>query len=280
MKMNNTGTNGASFFMGSTNYAWGGGTNQDLFVMGYGAPTSANINFVINSDGNVGIGTTDPTAPLHVSSNSLYSVFGSNSSLDGRGVQGDSDYGYGVVGHTTFGYAGYFLGEVYVAGTLGKAAGSFVIDHPLDPENKLLRHNFVESPENLLIYRGKAKLNSRGEALVIMPDYFMALTMENEATVQLTPIGKPQSERKYEFSYEWSDSFNQFTIFGEPGRMVSWMVLADRDDPVIHEFARPVEEEKSDENKLCKKGKLIYPKAYGYPETSGRDYEMTQKPKY
>ncbi|MBN1337819.1 MAG: hypothetical protein JXA03_00770, partial [Bacteroidales bacterium] len=157
---------------------------------------------------------------------------------------------------------------------LGKASGSFIIDHPLDPENKLLRHNFVESPENLLIYRGKVQLDVNGKAMVNMPDYFIALAMENEATVQLTPVGRSQSEKKYEFSYEWSGSFYQFTVYGEPGRQVSWMVLADRDDPVIHEFARPVEEEKSDENKLCKKGKLIYPKAYGYPETMGRDYEM------
>lgn len=274
MKMNNTSTNGASFFMGSTNYAWGGGANQDLFVMGYGAPASANIDFCINSDGNIGIGTNSPTAPLHVSSNSTYAIYGSNTSLTGRGIHGDSDYGYGVVGHSDFGHAAYFLGEVYVAGTFGKASGSFVIDHPLDPENKLLRHNFVESPENLLIYRGKVKLDSNGEANVRMPEYFMALTMENEATVQLTPVGKSRNQIKYELCYEWSNSFSEFTIYGEPGRQVSWMVLADRDDPVIHQFARPVEEEKSDANKLCKKGKLIYPKAYGYPETMGRDYEM------
>ncbi len=66
VKLNNTGTNGASFFMGSTNDAWGGGVNQNLFVMGHGAPASANIDLTINSLGYLGIGTTSPNAPLHV----------------------------------------------------------------------------------------------------------------------------------------------------------------------------------------------------------------------
>jgi hypothetical protein len=42
--------------------------------------------------------------------------------------------------------AGVFSGNVNVYGTLTKAAGSFKIDHPLDPENKYLYHSFVESP--------------------------------------------------------------------------------------------------------------------------------------
>lgn len=66
LRLNNLGTNGASFFMGSTNDAWGGGANENLFVMGYGAPSSANIDMAVNSIGNLGIGTTSPDAPLHV----------------------------------------------------------------------------------------------------------------------------------------------------------------------------------------------------------------------
>lgn len=66
VKLNNTGANGTSFFMGSTNDAWGGGANQNLFVMGHGAPASANIDLSINSLGYLGIGTTSPNAPLHV----------------------------------------------------------------------------------------------------------------------------------------------------------------------------------------------------------------------
>jgi len=170
-------------------------------------------------------------------------------------------------------YGGYFDGDVYVngdldvTGTLSKGAGSFVIDHPLDPMNKLLRHNFVESPEYLCLYRGKVKLDANGEAVVEMPDYFTALTKEDEATVYLTPIGKP-----FLVGYEWNSDYTAFKIYGEPNREVSYIVLADRDDPVIHKLRKPVVEDKS-KSKLCKPGKLLYPEAYGYPEEYSMGYE-------
>ena len=52
--------------MGSTNSDWGGGTNQNLFVMGHGAPASAAIDVSINSSGYLGIGTPLPSAGLHL----------------------------------------------------------------------------------------------------------------------------------------------------------------------------------------------------------------------
>ncbi len=107
-----------------------------------------------------------------------------------------------------------------------------------------------------------------------MPDYFEALTKENEATVVLTSIGKP-----FLSGYEWENDFNSFKIYGEPRRDVSWVVYADRDDPVIHELGRPVEEEKGTDNPYCEKGKLLYPEAYGYPESMGRDYNEMVKMK-
>jgi hypothetical protein len=66
IKLNNIGTNGASFFLGSTNSAWGGGINENLFIMGHGAPASANIDLVINPSGQIGIATTAPTQTLDV----------------------------------------------------------------------------------------------------------------------------------------------------------------------------------------------------------------------
>ena len=219
--------------------------------------------------------------------NTNWGIIGS--SPDDYGVQGQSTYGTGMVGFNsnTFNtgyigtptYAGDFSGDVHITGSLSKGSGSFLIDHPLDPENKLLRHNFVESPENLLIYRGKAQLDGSGEAMVEMPDYFPVLTKEDEATVNLTPIGRSQAPGRHEFSYEWESHYGGFHIFGEPNREVAWMVMADRDDPVIRQLAQPVEEEKSPGNKLCDRGELLYPVAYGYPESMGRDYKEREKMK-
>jgi hypothetical protein len=206
-------------------------------------------------------------------SGQAYGVFGRTNSTSGRAVYGlaaaTAGVSYGVYGYTlsTSGYGGYFSGNVHVTGSLSKGSGSFLIDHPLDPENKLLRHNFVESPENLLIYRGTIRLDSEGEAVVELPDYFQSLTAEGGASVQLTALRTP-----FLTAYEWRQGHAGFTVRGEPDGEVSWMVLADRDDPVIRQLARPVEEDKGPDNTYCDRGKLLYPTAYGYPETMGRDY--------
>jgi hypothetical protein len=160
---------------------------------------------------------------------------------------------------------------VYVSGNINKAACSFVIDHPLDPENKILRHNCVESPEHLLIYRGKVRLDEMGEGTVEMPDYFGAVADEEEASIHLTPVGRP-----FMTGADWNAGSTGFTVYGDPGREVFWEVLAGRDDPVIRQIARPVEEEKGSDNKVCEKGRLLQPVAFGYPETMGRDYELIQ----
>jgi hypothetical protein len=198
-----------------------------------------------------------------------YGVYGSATGAEGMkygvygSATGDSGTNFGVYGivNGTDNYAGYFVGNVKIVGNLSKGGGGFLIDHPLDPLNKTLRHNFVESPENLCLYRGKAQLDSKGKATVKMPDYFAALTKEEEALVNLTPIGKTP----FPSSYEWNKKFTAFTIYGTPDTEVAYLVLADRDDPVIHQLASPVEEEKGD----TEKGKLFYPEAYGYAKGMG-----------
>lgn len=167
-----------------------------------------------------------------------------------------------VSGGGTTQYAGYFNGNVHVSGNLS-ASGSkpFLIDHPGDPRNQTLRHSAVESPEELCMYRGKAALNAQGSATVTMPAYFAALTKEEEATVALTAIGK----KPFLTSYEWNKKFTAFTVHGEPGAEVSYIVLANRDDPAIHLLRRPVEEKKG----KAEKGKFIFPEAYGEPPEKG-----------
>ena len=129
----------------------------------------------------------------------------------------------------------------------------------------------MESPENLCLYRGKVKLDADGEAVVKMPNYFKSLTKENEASINLTPVGKP-----FLTGCDWNVDFTAFTVYGEPGREVYYIILADRDDPVIHQLSRPVVEEKGDGNGWTK-GKLLYPKAYGYPEEMGENYQHRHK---
>ncbi len=178
---------------------------------------------------------------------------------------GSTNTNYGVFGRTASdsGYAGYFYGRVNVNGTLSKAAGSFMIDHPLDPENQYLYHSFVESPDMKNIYDGVTTLDSSGEALVKMPDWFEALNQDFR--YQLTPIGAPMPGLY--IAQEVQD--NRFRIAGgEPGMKVSWQVTGIRHDPYAEQNRIPVEEAKPADER----GSYLYPQGYGQPASTGRDY--------
>ncbi|MFO7790200.1 MAG: hypothetical protein R6V32_06480, partial [Bacteroidales bacterium] len=168
----------------------------------------------------------------------------------------------------TQGYAGYFDGDIYATGDVGGASKSFVIDNPENPDEEILRHTSIESNEAMVIYRGKVQLNDAGEANVELPSYFKALTKENEATVQITCIGQP-----FNIGYEWNGDFSSFTAYGDANREVSWMVMADRDDPYMKENRKPVITKKDDNNdKGYQPGYYIHPELYGQPREKSFNY--------
>ncbi len=197
-----------------------------------------------------------------------------------RGMYGSSPSGYGIAGYTTsgtgiYGYsssgdAGYFNGDVNIDGTLSKTAGSFKIDHPLDPANKYLYHSFVESPDMMNIYNGNIILNESGEAIVILPDYFKALN--SEFRYQLTPIGfsGPDLYIAEEISR------NRFKIAGgTAGMKVSQQVTGIRQDAYAKAHRIHVEVEKEPD----KKGMYLHPKEHGISESLGYSYKVEQEMK-
>lgn len=175
------------------------------------------------------------------------------------GVQGFSGTSIGIYGKTTTGHAGYFDGNVSVVGTLSKSAGSFQIDHPLDPANKYLYHSFVESPDMKNIYDGVATLDARGEAWVELPAYFEALN--RDFRYQLTALGRPAP------SLYIADEItgNRFRIAGgNPGQRVSWQATGTRHDAYAqaHRIANEVDKP-ADE-----RGRYLHPELFGQPASS------------
>lgn len=219
----------------------------------------------------------------HASSGMVYGVKGENrSSNGGAGVRGDSTFvgvwgessgrwgvygtstgtssSYGVYGTVAAGsnnYAGYFNGNVRVTGTLSKGAGSFQIDHPLDPANKYLAHSFVESPDMMNVYNGNVALDETGAARVVLPAYFEALN--RDFRYQLTPVGGAAPNLHVAETVR----DNAFRIAGgTPGLQVSWQITGIRQDAFANANRIVVEQDKPAEER----GTYLHAEALGQPE--------------
>jgi hypothetical protein len=162
------------------------------------------------------------------------------------GSGGTDGLGYGI--------AGYFGGVVTVAGNLNKAGGSFVIDHPTDPEHKYLYHSFVESPDMKNIYDGTVITDGSGTAVVKMPEWFEALN--RDFRYQLTAIG--QFAQAIVASKIASGQFVIKT--DKPGVEVSWQVTGIRQDAWANAHRIPVEVEKA----APEQGYYLHPELFGH----------------
>jgi hypothetical protein len=131
-------------------------------------------------------------------------------------------------------------GNLAVTGTLTKGAGSFKIDHPLDPEHKYLSHSFVESPDMMNVYNGNVTLDANGRATVELPEYFEALN--RDFRYQLTAIGAPGPNLYIAEGVKQ----NRFRIAGGRGYAhVSWQVTGIRQDTYAEQHRIKVEEDKA-----------------------------------
>jgi len=216
-------------------------------------PTGGNVYYGTYSTATGGSGTN-------------YGVYGYTTGTGtNRGVYGyaggtGTNYGvYGSASGGTTNYAGYFSGNARVTGTLSKGAGSFQIDHPLDPQNKYLFHSFVESPDMMNVYNGEAVLDASGRAQIELPDYFKALN--RNPRIQLTGVGSSDVFVVQEVTG------NRFAIGGKPGIKVFWQVTGIRQDPFANANRIQVEVDKP----VNERGKYIHPEAYGQPRDAGID---------
>jgi len=215
------------------------------------------------------VGTAGNVAPI--GSETYHGVWGevdggtgTNYGVKGVAMNGTTNYGvYGNATGGTTNYAGYFSGNVHVTGTISKGAGSFKIDHPLDPENKYLNHSFVESPDMMNVYNGNVVLDNNGQAVVEMPDWFDALN--RDCRYQLTCIGG--------FAPVYIAQKIQNNTFkmagGTAGLEVSWQVTGIRQDPYAEANRIQVEVDKPADER----GKYLHVQSYGLEEERSVGYE-------
>jgi hypothetical protein len=205
----------------------------------------------------------------HGTNGNGYGVWGSHAgsgagvlgqSASGVGVVGSAQNGVGILGYRPGGFAGAFVGNVAVTGTLTKGAGAFRIDHPLDPAHEYLQHSFVESPDMLDVYSGNATTNRRGFATVRLPAYFQALN--RSFRYQLTIVGT----RGWRARVVREIARNRFTIqTDEPRAKVSWQVTGIRHDAYANAHRIRTVVRKA----AAEQGRYLHPELFGRPRSLG-----------
>jgi hypothetical protein len=237
--------------------------------------TNANAGAYLNNSTTGGTGLRSRVISTATGTGDRYGLYSAawygqsvNYGVYGYGFGGTTSYGiYGVAGGATTNWAGFFSGNVNVTGTLSKGGGTFKIDHPLDPENKILYHSFVESPDMMNIYNGNITTDANGYATVEMPEYFEALN--KDFRYQLTVIGSFAQAIIYKKMEN-----NRFVIqTNNPNVEVSWQITGVRKDPWAEKNRVVPEVDKKPEEK----GKYLHPDAYGKPEQMGVDYENIKR---
>jgi hypothetical protein len=173
----------------------------------------------------------------------------------GFAYDGTTNFGvYGAAFLGTTNYAGYFDGDVQVVGSLAKSAGTFKIDHPMDPANKYLYHSFVESPDMMNVYNGNTVTDANGYVTVTLPDYFESLN--KDFRYQLTVMGGTFAQAIVSKKV----AGNKFQIrTNEPNTEVSWQVTGIRKDAYANAHRVQPVVEKEAENK----GKYLNPVELG-----------------
>jgi trimeric autotransporter adhesin len=269
---------GGVYGQASTSLGTGvGGVNLDTGGTGVwaDAPTGYGVYATSGEPAGYFAGTVEdgegfgPGDGMEATGGNSENFYGGNGGVFGGG-DGNSSYGGGdaveAVGgypETSDTYAGFFVGNVLISGTLTNGASNLKIDHPLDPANKYLYHSFVESPDMMDVYNGNAVLDGDGKATIQMPDWFE--TLNRDFRYQLTAIGAPGPN----LYIAEEISSNHFQIAGgTPGGKVSWQVTGVRQDAWANAHRIPVEQDKP----ARERGFYLHPELYGAPREKGIEW--------
>jgi hypothetical protein len=162
------------------------------------------------------------------------------------------------------------IGVGSIGDFVATGAKAFMIDYPLDPSNKILKHFSMESDEILNVYRGNIVLDGNGEAVVTLPEYFEAINID--FSYNLTAIGAQAN-----VYVKKEITGNTFEIAGgKPGQKISWTVYAQRNDPYVQQHPENTKNITTKEGEWA--GKYLTPELYNQPKEMGIFYRLRKAP--
>jgi len=247
-----------------------------------------------DATGNVGIGeTTNPTYKLDVLHGGATGIRSRSSStfsvIDIDGANGDAALRFQKAGvnqwntrnnPATDDYQIFELGgggeRMRIDNTTGKVwvnqdftvvgVKAFTMDHPLDPENKMLMHVAAESNEVINFYSGNVTTDASGKATVSLPDYFEAIN--KDFRYQLTVVGGTFAQAIISKEV----NHNKFEIAtNQPNVKVSWEVKGVRNDARMKMYPFVAEQQKTG----SQKGKYVDPVSHNLPLSRGISYDAS-----
>ncbi len=151
------------------------------------------VGLFVDQNGEVGVGTTNPLAQLHVAGDLL-----ATGVVRGQGYQGRYNNAAAMQGFTVTGAPAVFTfsyndslptnrEKIQIVNAATGVFKTFIIPHPVDTE-RFLVHATLEGPEGAVFYRGSARLTD-GTTEIALPPYFEALTAAERRTILLTNVG-------------------------------------------------------------------------------------------
>lgn len=229
----------------NTHYVQGDGTLQAKSGLPISTAMQASLDGKFNTSGgqlsgNIQMRTDVPVVQMRSPSGSVGFNLVSNvtNTVNGgwRVQDNASGNNFLVIGGSTIGaYQAQVNGALQVTGALAKGSGTFLIDHPLDPFNRNLRHGFVEAPRYDLIYRGTVQLVN-GRAIVDI-DAFSHLTAGTFAALTTNAVvASLQNQDGFARLKPGPINGGSFEIICEDEActdLVSWVVIAERNDPFV-----------------------------------------------
>lgn len=263
-------------------YATTGGTYGVNATVASPAGIAIHAENLSTVSGAVGIWTKASLGPSGTGIKADASLIGVDGSGTGSGVVyggffvGDGTGARGIYASasgagTKYGVRGAASGTgtnygVYSVNDLGTGGSKqFVIDHPLDPLNKYLKHYCSEGPAPMNEYSGTITTDENGYAWVELPTYFHEIN-KNPRYV-LTVVDGSDDFVMAKISKELSDRRFQIRT-SKPTVKVCWVVKAERNDAWMRANPPKVEVDK-DENE---RGKYQNPELFGAPASMGMDY--------